>query len=406
MNRQGDPHTKAMLEGIRVLDFSRFGAGPYCAMLLADREADVIRVEAPGGGYDRITGLLGHDGSSLTVKALNRNKRGITLNLRKDTSEMREVLRKLVERSDVVLHNFVHGTPEADILSYEQLKESNRKIITASITGWGNTGPYADWAAYGACAEAMTGAFWSTGFPGNPPLRCSIPYADLSAAVTTAFGIMVALWQRQQTGEGQDIDCAMFDTLVAWVQVTGAVLLHEVWGEQRWQIGNSGYTSFNDNFKAKDGWVFIAVIADSGWKRFCELIGKPEWIGHPLFKSDVSRFSNRHAISLEVADWVAQRTVWEAVNSLQEVGVPAAPVYTTTQMMEDPQVKAREMIVHVDTFGVGEIPLPGITPKLSKSPDRIRLPCPMIGEHNEEIYCGLLRFSLEKLSQLKKNKVV
>jgi len=397
---------KEALEGLRVLDFSRFAAGPYISLLLADIGADVTRVEPPVGSPDRWWGLRAPDGQSLTVRAMNRNKRGITLNLRKDSPEVEELLSKLVERSDVVIHNFVTGSIEDEKLSYKRLKEINPRVITVTVSGFGNNGPYADWVAFAPVAEAMSGANWISGFPGNPPTRSTIPYADMGAATTAAFGIMAALWHRERTGEGQAVDTSLFDVSVSWIQCLGAFLLYRVYGKQRRQIGNSGFVSFCDSFEAKDGWVFVGAMGDAIWQRMVKVIGKIEWLDDPRFKNDDLRFENQDEIRPVVAEWIKTRTVDESVAELQKGGVVSAPVYDVPQVMDDPQVKAREMMVEIEDPALGKIPLPGVMPKFSKTPGAIKSNAPALGQHNESVYCGECGLTRERLSDLKEKGVI
>ena len=392
------------LDGIRVLDLSRFLAGPLCGMLLADMGADVIRIEQSEGGPDRTWGQLGPDGETLSFKLTARNKKGITLRL--NTKRGREIFYKLVRKSDVVLHNFTPGTTLSEELTYTNLKRINDRVIVAALSGYGQNGPYKKQACFDATAQARSGGMLVTGFPGDPPLKTSITYIDISAGQSGALGILLALYDREKTGLGQDVDVSLFDTAFFATQALGVLSLYHVYGEVRTQVGNRGFHSYIGCLKAKDGWVMIAPATNYIWKRFVKAIGQEDMAEDPRFMSDMDRFRNAELVEPVVEEWVAERTVKEVTGSLEKARVPCSVVNTVDKLVNDPQVKAREMIVMANHDGLGEIPLPGIYIKLSRTPGKISSVAPKIGEHNEEIYCGLLGLSPEEFDQLKKEKVI
>jgi len=397
------------LEGIRVLDFSRVFAGPMCGMLLADMGAEVIRVDSPRGEIDRTYALCGPDGETLTFKAINRGKKGITLRL--NTKEGTEILEELVRNSDVVIHNFVSGTALARKLNYDDLKKINPRIVVASVTGFGQYGPYAERVCLDYVTQAKSGIMTLTGFPGNPPTRTSVSFVDFGTGVCAALGILLALYHREKTGVGQAIDVALFDVASFLSQSVGALLAAEVYGREVSERiykrgGNFGWSSYMNCLEAKDGWVMIAPTSDGLWQRFVKAIGRDELITDPRFKTDRGRGENATLIDEIVKEWVAQRTVNEVVNTLRGAGVPCEPVNSMYQLLDDPQIKAREMIVYAEHPDLGRIPLPGIPIKLSLTPGRIGALAPKLGEHNEEIYGELLGFNSEKLSQLKQRGII
>ena len=392
------------LIGIRVLDLSRFQACPLCSMLLADMGAEVIRVEPPGGAPDRAWGQLGPDGETLLYKIVSRNKKAITLNL--NISEGKEIFYELVRHSDALLHNFTPGAPVAKEINYEHLKNINTSIIVAAVSGYGQSGPEAETPCFDSVAQARSGSMVINGFPGNPLLKTGIPYIDVGSGLCAALGVLLALYHREKTGIGQAVDVSLFDTALFATQSVGTLLLYTLTGEIRKQIGNRGFHSYNGCFKAKDRMVQIATPTNSIWKRFTRTIGREDLANDPRFKNDMDRFYNADHIDPIVQEWVGERTTDEVIHLLQEARVPCGVVNTVDQLLADPQVKAREMIKFMEYPGLGEIPIPGIPIKLSFTPGGINTPAPRLGEHNEEVYCGLLGFSSEKLSKLKREGII
>jgi len=392
------------LDGIKILDLSRFQACPLCGMILADMGADVIRIEPPEGAPDRTWGQLGPDGETLLYKIVSRNKKAVTLNL--NTSEGKEIFYELVRRSDVLLHNFTPGAPMAKEINYERLKELNASIILAAVSGYGQYGPDSENPCFDSVAQARSGSLVINGFPGDPPLKTGIPYIDVSSGLCAALGVLLALYYREKTGRGQAIDVSLFDTAFFATQSVGTLLLYTLFGEIRKQIGNRGFHSYNGCFKAKDRWVQIATPTNSIWKRFLRAIGREDMANDPRFKNDMERFYNADHIDPIVNEWVENRTAEEVIDLLQKARVPCGVVNTIDQLLTDPQVKAREMIKFMDYPELGKIPVPGIPIKLSLTPGSINTPSPKLGEHNEEVYGGLLGFSPEKLFKLNQEGII
>jgi crotonobetainyl-CoA:carnitine CoA-transferase CaiB-like acyl-CoA transferase len=395
-----------ILEGIRVLDLSRFQSGPVCGMLLGDMGAEVIRIEEPEGAPDRRWGLLGPDGETLSYKIVGRNRKGITLRL--TTAQGKEIFRELVKRSDVVLHNFTPGTTVADEMSYDCLKEANPAVILAAISGFGQNGPDAKLVCFDHIAQARSGGMILTGFPGDPPLKTTITYNDISAGLYAVIGILLSLYHREKTGMGQEIDVSLFDTAFFSTQCMGALLLYEVYGKIRKQVGNLGFHSYIGCFQAKDEkWVLFSGTTNAIWKRLTRAIGREDMASDARFSTnDMVRFDNAELINPILEEWVSQRTSDEVASIFQKARVPCGIVNTVDQLLDDPQVKARDMILYADYPGLGKIPLPGIPVKLSKTPGDIQSVAPMIGQHNEEVYCGLLGMSAEEFNRLKSAKII
>lgn len=394
------------LEGIRVLDLSRFQSGPVCGMVLGDMGAEIIRIEEPEGAPDRSWGLLGPDGETLSYKIVGRNRKSITLRL--TTPQGRKIFAELVKRSDVVLHNFTPGTTVAAELGYDRLQKANPAIIVAAISGFGQNGPDAKLVCFDHVAQARSGGMLLTGFPGDPPLKTTITHNDIASGLYAVIGILLALYHRQKTGVGQYIDVSLFDTAFFCTQCMGALLLYAVYGEVRKQVGNLGFHSYLGCFRAKDGkWVLLSGTTNAIWRRLTRAIGREDLASDPRFsENDMVRFDNAKLIDPVLEGWFSQRTADEAEKILQAARVPCSVVNTVDKLLNDPQVNAREMILQVDYPGLGKIPIPGIPLKLSLTPGSVQTHAPGIGEHNKEIYSGLLGISKRRISNLKQQGII
>ena len=392
-----------VLENIRILDMSRFISGPYCAQILADMGAEVIRIEKVGGGDDRFLGPFTQNNESMGVMIYSRNKKGITLNIR--TEEGQALFKKLARISDVVIENFTAGYLESSGIGYEDLKKINPGIIFASITAYGCNGPYSTKGGFDQIIQGMSGMMYVTGHPGDPPTKAGVSLTDYGAALYTALGIMFALRHRDKTGEGQMIDVSLFDTAISFLETI--IPEYKVNHHVRTQIGNRRpYSAPTDTYKAKDGYVSISISTEGLWRRFTKLIGREELLNDPRFSGNANRTTNQHFLNNLTAAWVSDKTVEEALRLLDEAHIPCGTVQTITEAVEDPQVKARKMIVDLDHPGSGSVPLPGVVIKMSKTPGTIKTPAPKAGQHNEEIYGQLLGLSEDEISELKGKKII
>jgi len=370
------------LEGIRVIDFGRFIAGPYCAMLLADMGADVIRVDRRKGSEDRYTGPVTKGGEGGAFLSLNRNKRSITLNPSKPQGK--EVIRRLVKTADVVVANLPVGVMKKMGIDYESLKEIKPDIILGRISAFGPDGPYANRVGFDTIAQGMSGAMSVTGFEGAP-VRAVVPFCDYGTALHTAFGIAMALMHRAKTGEGQIVDGALLATGVTFLQALLAEL--NVKGIKREQQGNAAfYSAPADTYRTKDGWVVVQTIGGDMFERWAKMVGREELVADPRFRDDLSRADHRETITQTMSAWTGARTTAEAMAEMEKARVPAGPVYGLDQVLDDPQVKAREMFQYVE-YPDAEKPVPlADTPvRLSATPGGIRQRAPMLGEHTDEV---------------------
>jgi crotonobetainyl-CoA:carnitine CoA-transferase CaiB-like acyl-CoA transferase len=397
---------KRVLDDIRVLDFSRFVAGPYCGMMLADMGAEVIRIERPGGEEDRTIGLIASNGENLMYPCYARNKKGITLNLFGST-QGREVLADLVKKSDVVLHSFSPEAARRTGLTYEDLSAINPKIIVTAISCFGSTGPYADRTGFDFIAQAMSGAMKIGGYPDKPPLRAFMNPMDHGTGAVAAFGTMTALRHRDQTGEGQLVDLSLFQTALSYV--VPMIAEAEKLGKVRPFVGNRGpYIGPTDLYQCKDGYVFIATIMNSLWRRLARIIGQEELIDDPDLQTDFQRFENRDRIDPLVADWTAGHTVSQVLEKLESARIPCGPLRGTDEVLDDPHIRSEKMIEYVDMEdpGIGQMPTSGISARLSKTPGAVTSRAPRVGEHNKEIYRDLLGYGSATTEALEKNGVI
>jgi crotonobetainyl-CoA:carnitine CoA-transferase CaiB-like acyl-CoA transferase len=378
-------------------------------MLLADLGARVIKVESPERGRERVS--LGikrrRDGVEERVPAAqyrDRNKLGVTLDLKTPTGV--RLFRELVKHADVVSENFSVGTMERLGLGYEDLRRINPGLVYASITAFGQTGPYASQRGYDMLAQAISGYMSITGYPDGPPTRSGQSISDYYAGMLCAFSIVSALHYRQRTGRGQRIDLALLDSLVVALDNLGE--RYTVGGEILTRAGNVSFAgSATGIYPAADGHVAVAAAASNAiWARFCAIIGKEELARDPGFATAAARRDRRDEIAAVIQEWTGPRPKAEVVRILATAGVPAAPVNNVAEMVADPQVQAREMFVERDHPIYGSLTTTGTPLKLSETPGRVRCLAPMPGEHNEEVFVGVLGHSREDLERWRAEGVI
>jgi crotonobetainyl-CoA:carnitine CoA-transferase CaiB-like acyl-CoA transferase len=394
------------LAGIRVLELGRFVAAPFCGTLLADLGAEVIRVERSSGAEDRSMGLLTPSGDSYSFANVCRNKKGISLNF-ETNSKAREILNDLVRHSDVVTENFSPRAAEAMGITYDKFKAIKSDIIFAHVSAFGPTGPYSHRLGFDPIGKAMSGSMSIGGFPGGPPCREQVYYVDYGTACLTAVGVLAALYHRWRTGQGQMIDCSLLLTAVTYT--APFVGEWETGKKLREQVGNRSYwVGPSDLYKTKDGkWVMLAITTNAIWRRFCRFIGREELATDPKFHNDLARWENRGILDPVVGEWVASQTAEEVVAAAERIPIPCGICYKLTEVAHDPQVRECQMLTEVSSpDGNGKVLVAGTPLRMSGTPLNIERSFPAIGQHNEEIYCGLLRYSHEDLEKLKEEGII
>lgn len=374
------------LTGIRVLDFGRYIAGPYCAALLADYGADVIRIEAPGGNDDRFTVPVAEDGSGAMFMQMNRAKRSLTL--KPGSPEGREIVRRLVETADVVVANLPHEALVRLGLDHDSLSAINPRIILATASAFGSEGPLARDVGFDAVGQAMSGAVHLTGTT-DQPYRAQVNYVDFGTALHGAFGVMVALRERERTGKGQCVSGSLLGTALA---MTNALTIdHALNGIERRPIGNRAYGSGpTDIFRTRDGWIVTQIVGGGIFSRWADVVGHPELVDDPRYTSDILRGDNGAELSAIMQRWCIERTSAEAIAQLSAAKVPAAPVLRPDQALAQPQVAAMRVVEPV-TYPGTAVPIPVIRAPIHLSANSKVTPrrAPLVGEHSDEILAEL-----------------
>ena len=396
--------TKA-LQDIRILDLTRVIAGPFATTLLADLGAQVIKVELPGRGDDGRYGFPTVKDVPVAFLALNRNKKGITLDVRKP--EGGELLRRLVTKVDILVENFAAGTMDRWGYGYEALSALNPRLIYASLSGFGQTGPYADRTSYDIIAQAMSGLMSMTGFPDGPPTRGGGSLGDFIGGTFLAVAILGAVHQRERTGEGQMVDVSNMDALFSMLDNWPTI--YSLTGKLPQRGGNRHpFVAPYDCFHAKDGDVVIGIGNSALFRALMTAIGKEELGRDPRFKSPPARLERHDEVNRIVGDWVKDHTVDEVLRCLGPEGanVPCAPVMTVDRLVKDPHVRARQMLVDLPHQTLGTVPVTGVPFKLSKSDSTIGRLGPDLGEHNREIYGDLLGLSESEIDGLRAASVI
>ena len=391
------------LEGLCVIDLTRVLAGPFCTMVLADMGADVIKVENPRGGDDSRAFGPYKNGLSAYFMGLNRSKRSITLNLKEERGK--EMLKELAAKADILVENYKPGTMRKLGLDYDVLKEINPKLIYAASSGFGQTGPYSGKAAYDLIVQGLSGFMSITGFDSEHPVKSGSSIADIFAGLFTAIGILSALEHRRKTGEGQMVDVAMLDCMVAILE--NAIASYDCTGKSPEPIGNRhrSIAPFAA-FPTSDGQVNICAGNDDLWRRFCDAAGLTEFASDERFDTNQKRVENYSELEPIIAEQTKQKSTAEWTALLDAVHVPSGAILNVEQVLEDPQVKARKMIVELMHPEAGRLLVPGTPVKFSKTPAGISGPAPSLGEHNAKIYGELLGIAASELEQLKKDGVI
>ena len=391
-NREG------ALSGLRVIDLTRVLAGPFCTMMLADMGAEVIKVEEPGKGDDSRHFAPFRNGESAYYMNLNRNKKGVTLNLKKG----RDIFIELVKTADVLVENYRPGTMDRLGLGYETLKKINPRLVYGAVSGFGDTGPYRLRPGYDIIGQAMGGLMSTTGWPGGEPTRTGTAMGDVLAGLSVTIGILAALRHRDQTGCGQKVDVALVDSVVASLEVITQIYLTD--GHIPERIGNRYESTYPyDSFKANDGDVVVGAANDKLWQLVCRVIEQPDLQNDERFDTNPKRVQRHAEIKPIIEAWTKTHSVDEIVDRMLAAGVPVAPINTIDRLVTDPHIAvAREMFVDVEHPKAGVMKLTGAHIKLTETPPAIRTPSPELGQHNGEVFgslLGMVSSDIEKLTQ-------
>lgn len=392
------------LDGIRVLDLTRVVAGPYCSMFLGDLGAEVVKVEQPGFGDDtRGWGPPFTGGESAYYLCINRNKQSITLDLK--SIEGVELLRQMTEVADVVIENFRPGTMERLGLGEQELRQFNPRLIYASLTGFGADGPMSDWPGYDLIVQAWGGLMSITGTPEGEPVKVGVAIVDLVAGLMLGKAITAALFARERLGLGQRIDTSLLEAEVASLINVGSNYLISGKIPSRWGNAHPNIVPYQ-NFKTADGYFVLGVASETIWRRFCPAIGRPDLTEDSRFADNAKRVENRSALIALLTEVFLSRTNQTWLKLFNDAEVPCAPVQTVDQVFQSPQVLHRDMLVGVEHPTAGKVPMAGVPVKFSLTPASVRLPPPLLGEHNRQVLKGWLDMSDEAIEELKRKKIV
>ena len=371
------------LHGVKVLELAQIMAGPTCGMLLADLGANVIKVErVPGGDDTRTMSRPSVAGESAAFMAMNRNKRGIALNLKLPAAK--EALKRMAKRADVLTENYRKGALDKLGLGYEALKGLNPALIYCSISGYGRTGPYADKGGFDLIAQGMSGLMAITGEPGGAPVKSGSPVCDINAGILAALGIVSAYVHRMKTGEGQLVDTSLFEAGVQQTYWSSAIYFAT--GAAPGPSGSAHILSAPyQAFRAADGWLNIGGANQANWERLARVLEAPEWIADERFRSNAERMKNLNALTELMSARLKTRSVREWIAALEVEGVPCGPINSIADMAADPQTAARKMVVELEHPRAGRTRALGLPIKLSASPGQVTRPAPLLGQHTREV---------------------
>lgn len=390
------------LQNIRVLDLSRVLAGPYCTMVLGDLGAEVIKVEPPEGDETRGWGPPFAAGESAYYLCVNRNKRGMGVNLK--TDEGKAILRDLAMQSDVLVENFRPGTLKKFGLDFEALHELNPQLIYCSISGFGQTGPLRDMPGYDFMIQAMGGIMSVTGEPDGEPMKVGVAVADLFAGQNAVISILAALQARNITGKGQYIDIALFDSELGWLANVASNFLISGKNPKRYGNAHANIVPYQ-SFQASDGWFVVAVGNDKQFESLCKVIDKSELSTDERFSTNSARVENREILIPLLKPIFMERAVHDWLTLIGDQ-FPCGPINTFEQVFSMPHVRERGMLVEVRHPTIGALPLVGSPLKMEGTPVEYRLPPPLMGEHTKEILTNMLGYSAERVAELTERRCV
>jgi crotonobetainyl-CoA:carnitine CoA-transferase CaiB-like acyl-CoA transferase len=389
---------RGSLEGIRVLELARVIAGPHCSMILGDLGAEVIKVEKPGTGDMSRQNQPTFNDESTYFMAHNRNKKSITLDFRHP--DAKALFLKLVKKADVVVENFRAGTMEVMKLGYDELSEANLGIILTRISGFGQDGPYSHRTCFDQVAQAISGLMDVTGPEDGPPFLVGTYVVDCAGALYAVIGTLAALRAREKTGKGQVVDVALLDTAVSLLHT--AIPDYQLLGQKLTRIGNNDRYAWPASiYRASNGrWVYIHAGMDNTFSALMKIIGREELLKDERYNTRKAREANKQACDDLIQSWVSTLPAEEVVEIVSRAGIPSARINDVTEMIADPQVNHRGMVAKVDHPKVGELHLAGPVVHLSDTKASIQSAPPLLGEHNNEVYGGLLSLSDKEIASM------
>ena len=399
-----DAFKNGPLSDLRVLELGTLLAGPFCGQLLGDMGAEVIKIEPPGQGDPmRAWGRQAAGEPSLWWPVVGRNKKAVTLDMRQP--EGQALFKEMVKHTDFVLENFRPGTMEKWHCGWEELRKINPRLIMIRVSGYGQTGPYSHRAGFGAIGEAMGGLRYVVGDPSTPPSRMGISIGDELAATFACLGALSALHYREKTGEGQIVDSALYEAVL--IMMESLITEYDKTGYIRERTGAILPNVAPSNvYPTSDGLVLIAANQDTVFGRLCEAMGQPELAKDARYVNHQARGSNQKQLDGLVGHWTGGLPTKTVLELMDKHGVPAGLIYRAPDMLEDPHFQAREAIVETDHPHFGKLKMQNVAPKLSKTPGGIRSAAPEMGQHNDEVYRGLLGVDEERFAALQAGKVI
>jgi crotonobetainyl-CoA:carnitine CoA-transferase CaiB-like acyl-CoA transferase len=386
------------LAGIRVIDFTRVLAGPFCSMSLGDMGAEVIKVEEPGKGDDTRGWPPFAGGEATYFMSVNRNKKSLTLNMK--APEGQSILRALIAKADVVLENFRPGTMERLGFGYDALKKTNPRLVYCSISGFGESGPESSRPGYDLIVQGESGVMDLTGFPDGPPVKVGNSIGDLVAGMAAAQGVTLALLSRSQTGKGQKVEIGMLDVMASLLTYQAGLY---------WNAGGKPARRGNQHpsivpyevFQAQDAYLTLGVANNSLWERMCRAIGREDLARDPRFDSEANRVTNRDALGPLLNSIFSTRPAADWLKRLDDAGVPAGRIKTVAEVCESEHLRARGMFVNVKHPKAGSVTAMGVPIRLWSTPGAAQAPAPLLGQHTDEILTGLLRIPKPKIAKLR-----
>jgi crotonobetainyl-CoA:carnitine CoA-transferase CaiB-like acyl-CoA transferase len=398
-----------VLDGIRVLDFGRYIAGPFCAALLGDLGAEVIRIERIGGGEDRFFIPVGagsimerNGGGGAMFLAMNRNKRGMTLD--PAAPKGREIVGKLVRTADVVVANLPPAVLRSLALDLDSLRLVKPDIILTTVTGFGAGGPLSHKHGFDGIGQAMSGAVYLSGTQ-EQPIAAKVPWVDFGTACLSAFGTLAALYERGKTGRGQKVEGALLRTAIAFANAT--LIEQSLTGVNRTAIGNRAFNAApGDVFRTTDGWIIATVIGQPMFRRWCHMVGAEAWLADPRFADDQARADHGEIVSARMSEWCARKSCTEALAELEKASIVAGQVYSPQQALDDQHIRAAHLLEEREFSGLdGTVPLAPTPIELSETPGTYRRPAPHLGEHTDEILASL-GYGAAEIATLREERVI